>query len=137
MKKLVNVVQNTRNEIWTDGKAKKLADDFEQKALKALTEWLHDEPSRAIAYNIFSFEIKAIAFSDATILLENAPITGWDEWDDVEFSELSENDFIMIDDNTGLDVKNIKPFIDELINRGYKLSLSDSQLCVSFEMPKE
>ena len=37
MKKLVNVVQNIRNEIWTDGKAKKLADDFEQKALEALT----------------------------------------------------------------------------------------------------
>ncbi len=134
MKKLVNVVQNTRNEIWTDGKAKKLADDFEQKAQEALTEWFHDEPSRAIAYNIFSFEIKAIAFADATILLENAPITGWDEWDDVEFPELSNNDFIMIGDHIGLDVKNIKPFIDELINRGYKLSLSDSQLCVSFEM---
>ena len=138
MKKLVNVVQNTRNEIWADGKAKKLADDFEQKAQEALTEWFHVEPSRAIANNIFSFEIKAIAFSDGTILLENAPITGWDEWDDVEFTELSKDDFIMINDDSGVDAKIIKPFIDELINRGYKLSYNDAtQLCVSFEMPKE
>ena len=146
MKKLVNVVQNTRNEIWTDGKAKKLADDFEQKAQKVLTEWFHAEPSRAIAYNIFSFDVKAIALSDDTVLLEDAPITGWQERSDLEdsnqFVKISEDYFLQIRlDNyeNYMPVKNIKPFIDELTNRGYKVLFNkcDDLLSVSFKMPKE
>ena len=142
MKKLVNVVQNTRNELWTDGKAKKFADDFEQKAQEALTEWFRLEPSRAIAYNIFSFDIKTIVFSDGTVIFEDAPISGWPKWSDVEndeyFVEISEDYFIRIGDGC-MPVKSIKPFIDELVNRGYKVLFNkgDNLLFVSFEMPKE
>jgi len=59
-----------------------------------------------------------------------------------QFAELSDNHFIQIglaNCDSCMPVKNIKPFIDELVNRGYNVLFNkvEDLLYVSFEMPKE
>ena len=144
MKALVNLVKNTRNEFWADGLAKKLADNFEEQAMEALTERLHNDPRIAIACNAFSFGIKAISFSDGTVILDDDSIVELEEWislkEDLMFNEPSEKTYILIGlDDFGMCIKSIKPFIDELVNRGYKLLINpeNDQLNVSFEMPQD
>ncbi len=146
MEKLVNFIQETRNKVLASGMAKKFADNFEQKALETLSEWFRDNPSRAIAYNIFSFHLGSIVFDD-----EVSPtidfVVGYRDWQELEdvddeyLVEISENQNILIaldESFNSIVVKDFEPFINELYNRGYKVLYYsfNNTLCVNFGIPR-
>ena len=58
MKELTKVVQQVRESVWKEGAASKLADVFEAKAMKELTEWLNEDHNRAFKYCYFIIEIQ-------------------------------------------------------------------------------
>ena len=133
MNELVTVVQS-----FCDEMAKKIVDDFEQKAKDVLIEWFHEDPFRAIDNNFFAFEIKTIEVSDGTILFENNPIKAASSWDVAEglYVPCSNDDTLI--KGMSVPIKRIKLLLDEFNNRGYMI-LNDfnNVLHIGFTMSRE
>ncbi len=139
MKELTKVVQQVRESVWKEGAASKLADVFEAKAMKELTEWLNEDHNRAFKYCYFIIEIQSLSFKEYDVILEKNPVNGFTTWRDIEdegFKDITyDGVFDESFDDSELYLEIYKPFLDELAKRGYDVRYNKvtGTICPSFD----